>query len=99
MVVFGIYGSGLSLSQDIILRKRIKSFARGDQSFLSSIGTAQMENQVARVVGNLKSIIDNEEAELKQHSGLDTVMEKDEIKDYLEQVMVEVQKSRRIQGT
>jgi hypothetical protein len=99
MVVFGIYGSGLSLSQDIILRKRIKSLARGDQNLLSSIGTAQMENQVARVVGNLKSIIDNEEAELKQHSGLDTVMEKDEIKDYLEQVMVEVQKNRKIQGT
>ncbi len=35
-------------------------------------------------------------AEMKQHSGLDTVMEKDEIKDYLEQVMVEVQKSRKI---
>jgi len=29
----------------------------------------------------------------------DTPMEKDEIKDYLEQVMVEVQKSRRIPGT
>lgn len=54
---------------------------------------------MARVVGNLKSVIDNEEAELKQNSGLDTVMEKDEIKDYLEQVMVEVQKSRKIRGT
>jgi hypothetical protein len=72
MVVFGIYGSALSLSQDIILRKRI-------------------------IVGNLKSVIDNEEAELKHHSGLATIMEKDEIKDYLEQVMVEVQKSRKIQ--
>lgn len=58
-----------------------------------------MENQVARVVGNLKSIIDNEEAEMKQHSGLDTVMEKDEIEDYLEQVMVEVKKSRKIPET
>ena len=46
MVLFGIYGSGLSLSQDIILRKHIKSFARGDQDLLSSIGTAHMQNEV-----------------------------------------------------
>lgn len=55
-----------------------------------------MENQVARVVGNLKSIIDNEEAELKQRSGLDTSMGKDEIKDYLEQVIDQVQKGKNL---
>ena len=95
MILFGIYGSALSLSQDIILRKRLKSLARNDQNLLSSIGTAQMENEVERVVVNLKTMIDNEEAELKQHSGLHTAMEIDEIKDYLEQVMIEVQKKQK----
>ncbi|MEP6576688.1 MAG: hypothetical protein ABJB85_09700, partial [Nitrososphaerota archaeon] len=81
--------------QDIILRIRIKSLARGDQSLLSSIGTAHMENEVTRVVGTLKAVVDNEEAELKQRSGLDTPMEKDEIKDYLEQVIREVKKKQK----
>ena len=69
MVLFGIYGAGLSLSQDIVLRKHIQSLARGDQSLLSSIGTAQMENEVTRVVGNLKTVVDYEEARLKAKFG------------------------------
>ena len=95
MVLFGIYGAGLSLSQDIMLRKRIQSLARGDQSLLSSIGTAQMENEVTRVVGNLKTIVDYEETKLKQSSGLHTPMEKDEIESYLEQVIIEIKKSHK----
>ena len=69
MVLFGIYGAGLSLSQDIVLRKRIQSLARGDQNLLSSIGTAQMENEVTRVVGNLKTIVDYEETKAKAKFG------------------------------
>ncbi len=95
MVLFGVYGAGLSLSQDIVLRKRIQSLARGDQNLLSSIGTAQMENEVTRVVGNLKTIVDYEETKLKQSSGLHTPMEKDEIESYLGQVIIEIKKSHK----
>ena len=82
---FSIYGSFWYLRcrtisiPDIMLRKRIQSLARGDRSLLSSIGTAQMENEVTRVVGNLKTIVDYEETKLKQSSGLHTPMEKVEI--------------------
>ena len=93
MVLFGIYGSGLALSQDILLRKQIKSLARGDQDLLSSIGTAHMQNEVTRVVGSVMNVIENEEAELEQRSGLDTPMEKEDIENYLQQVIAEFRKN------
>ncbi|HKQ21783.1 MAG TPA: hypothetical protein VJS91_07070 [Nitrososphaeraceae archaeon] len=93
MVLFGIYGSGLSLSQDIQLRKRINLLARGDQDLLSSIGTAHMQNEITRVVGSVMNVIENEEADLQQCSGLDTPMEKEDIENYLQQVIAEFRKN------
>ena len=95
MVLFGIYGSALSLSQDIILRKHVKLLARGDQSLLSSIGTAHMENEVVRSVGNLKTLVDDEESKLKDRSGLETPMEDDEIKDYVAEIIAEFKNKRK----
>jgi hypothetical protein len=95
MVLFGIYGSALSLSQDIILRKHVKLLARGDQSLLSSIGTAHMENEVVRSIGNLKTLVDDEESKLKDRSGLETPMEDDEIKDYVAEIIAEFKNKRK----
>ena len=92
-VVFGIYASALSLSQDVILRKKVKNLAKGDTNFLSSIGTAQLQGEIARVVGTLKEIVDKEEEELKEKSGVDNKMERDEIEDYVKQVIQEVRRS------
>ena len=92
MILFGIYGSGLALSQDILLRKHIKSLARGDQGLLSSIGTAHMQNEVTRAVGEVMNVIENEEADLQQRSGLDTPMEKEDIENYLQQLIAEFRK-------
>ena len=68
MILFGIFASALSLSQDISLRNHLKSLARSDKNLLSSIGTAQMDKEVRRVVGELKSVIDKEEEEVAEES-------------------------------
>jgi hypothetical protein len=96
MVLFGIYGSALSLSQDIILRKHVKLLARGDQSLLSSIGTAHMENEVVRSVANLKALVDDEESNLKELSGLDTPMNNEEIRDYVGEIISEFRNKRQL---
>jgi hypothetical protein len=96
MVLFGIYGSALSLSQDIILRKHVKLLARGDQSLLSSIGTAHMENEVVRSVANLKALVDNEESNLKKLSGLDTPMNNEEVRDYVGEIISEFRNKRQL---
>lgn len=70
MVLFGLYGSALSLSQDIVLRKKVKSLARGNESLLFSIGAAETENKLASILVDLKNVVDEEESKLKQESGL-----------------------------
>ena len=95
IILFGIFASALSLSQDISLRNHLKSLARSDKNLLSSIGTAQMDKEVRRVVGELKSVIDKEEKEVAEESRIGTPLEEDEISDYLKQVVEEVQRSRK----
>jgi hypothetical protein len=94
-VLFGLYSSALSLSQDITLRNRLRSMARNDQNLLSSIGTAQMENEVKRAVGELKGVADVEEKELAEKSGIETPIAENEVEDYLKQVIEEVARSRK----
>jgi len=95
LVLFGIYSSALSLSQDITLRQKLRSMARNDENLLSSIGTAEMENEVKRAVGELKGVADIQEKELAEKSGIETPIAENEVEDYLKQVIEEVARSRK----
>lgn len=94
-VLFGLYSSALSLSQDLTLRQHLRSLAKNDNNLLSSIGTAQMESEVKRAVGELKDVADEHEKELAEKSGIETPVPESEIEDYLKQVIEEVGKSRK----
>jgi hypothetical protein len=94
-VLFGLYSSALSLSQDITLRQHLRSMARNDKNLLSSIGTAQMETEVKRAVNELKDVADAQEKELEEKTGIETPIAENEVEDYLKQVIEEVSKSRK----
>ena len=94
-VLFGLYSSALSLSQDLTLRQHMRSLAKNDNNLLSSIGTAQMESEVKRAVGELKDVADEHEKELAEKSGIETPVPESEIEDYLKQVIEEVAKTRK----
>jgi len=94
-LLFGLYSSALSLSQDITLRNHLRSMARNDNNLLSSIGTAQMESEVKRAIGDLKDVADEQEKELAEKSGIETPVPESEIEDYLKQVIEEVARSRK----
>jgi hypothetical protein len=94
-VLFGLYSSALSLSQDITLRNHLRSMARNDQNLLSSIGTAQMETEVKRAVSELKDVADVEEKELAEKTGIETPIAQNDVEDYLKQVIEEVARSRK----
>ncbi len=94
-VLFGLYSSALSLSQDITLRNHLRSMARNDQNLLSSIGTAQMETEVKRAVSELKDVADVEEKELAEKTGIETPIAENEVEDYLKQVIEEVSRARK----
>jgi len=94
-VLFGLYSSALSLSQDITLRNHLRSMARSDNNLLSSIGTAQMETEVKRAVGELKDVADEHEKELAKQTGIENPIAENEVEDYLRQVVEEVSKARK----
>ncbi|MDW0225017.1 MAG: hypothetical protein QOA21_06340 [Nitrososphaeraceae archaeon] len=94
-VLFGLYSSALSLSQDLTLRQHLRSLAKSDNNLLSSIGTAQMETEVKRAVGELKDVADEHEKELAEKTGIETPVPESEIEDYLKQVIEEVSKTRK----
>jgi hypothetical protein len=94
-VLFGLYSSALSLSQDISLRQHLRSVAKNDNNLLSSIGTAQMETEINRAVGELKEVADEHEKELAEKTGIETPIAENEVEDYLKQVIEEVSKARK----
>lgn len=94
-VLFGLYSSAMSLSQDITLRQHLRSIAKNDNNLLSSIGTAQMEREVNRAVGELKEVADEQEKEFAEKTGIETPVPESEIEDYLKQVIEEVARTRK----
>jgi hypothetical protein len=95
LIMIGLYSSAVSVSQDSKLRQSIRKFATNDSNLLSSIGTAHMEREIQRTVNSMKGIVQEQENELEKQSGIEANMEEDEMKNYLEEVMQEVGKTRK----
>jgi len=57
MIFVGLYSTGVSMSQNMQLRQFIRRIALGDVNLLSSIGSAQMDIEVRRVVSDMKYVI------------------------------------------
>ena len=95
MIFLGVYCSAISISQDIQLRRSIKKVATQDSKLLSSIGTAHMEQEIQRKINHFKDVVQVQEKELEQKSGIEANMEEEEIKSYIEEVLQEVGKTKK----
>lgn len=93
-VVTGLYSSAISISQNLNLRKSIKKISLNDANFLSSIGKGEMEGTVKKTVSNLKNIINEQEKEMEEKTGIETQLSTNEMEDYLQQVVEETLKIR-----
>lgn len=95
MILTGLYNSAVSVAQDIKLRRSIKSSALQQSSkLLDSIGTAQITKEIEDKV--MKMTQDNANA-LTQQSGVEPSLTDNEIKSYLNKVLEELVKMRRMQ--
>jgi hypothetical protein len=61
---------------------------------LSSIGTAHLEQEIQRKINHFKDVVQVQEKELEQKSGIEANMEEEDIKRYLEEVLQEVGKTK-----
>ena len=92
---FGFYATALSLAHDIKLRETIKVKTKHNINLLGSIGKAQMTSELTQAVNNVKEIVEKEEKELEEKTGIETSISEETIQDYMEQVLNEVGQSRK----
>jgi hypothetical protein len=95
MIFLGVYCTAISISQDYQLRESIKKVATQDSNLLSSIGTAHMQQEILRTVDRFKDVLQEQEKELEQKTGIEANMKEEDIKSYLEEVLQEVGKTKK----
>ncbi len=88
LLYLGIYSSALSVSEDSRLRQTIRKEAlRESQQFLDMIGTAEMEQAIQKKVLQFS----RRTKDLMEHeTGISTSVDEDDIKRYLEEVLIEL---------
>ena len=94
LVNFGLYSSAISLSHDIQLRDKIRSLTITHKSLLGNIGQAQMTSELQKAITDVKDVVDKEEQELKEKTGIDSTINEEMVEDYMEQVLQEIMKSK-----
>lgn len=92
LIYTGLYFSAISVSQDMALRQSIKkSLMEESSKLLDSIGSAQMERELqTRVLTVAKKASDI----MAKETGVEAPMTEDDMKDYMEVVMKELQSKR-----
>ena len=94
MIIIGLYAAASSISQDVRLRQYIKDLTRKDSSFLAAIGHAQLEKQVQSKASDLEHVVKEQRMELEKKSGVQSSIQEQDIKQYLLEVLQEVDKHK-----
>ncbi len=96
MIILGLYSTAVSISQDIRLRQYIKDLSKVDSGFLSTIGQAQMEKHVQSKASDLENVVKEQRMELEKKSGIQSSVQQQDIKQYLLEVLQEVDKHKSL---
>lgn len=87
LIFNGLYFSAISVSQDASLRQSIRKSVMEQSKLLDSIGTAEMEREVQRIV---LTVAKKASSAMEEESGVETSMNESDMKDYLELVIKEL---------
>ena len=88
----GLNNSAISIAEDSSLRRKIKDSARQQLKMFGSIGTAEMESRLEKTV--LEITKSNAES-LTHQTGIEPSLSVDEVKQYLNEVLVELKSPRK----
>lgn len=91
LIYVGLYSSAVTLSQDLTLRKTIRTSVMEQSRLLDSIGTAQMERELQTCV---LTIAKKTSDEMRQNSGVEASLSEDDVRDYMNLVMNELKKTK-----
>jgi hypothetical protein len=89
LIYSGLYFSAISVSQDMALRQTIKKSAMEQSKLLDRIGSAQMDKELQ---GHVLTVAKKASNIMEEETGIEAPMAEEDMKDYLELVIKEVQK-------
>ena len=92
LILIGLYSSAVSVSQDSNLRRLTMKLATNEMNLLSSIGIAHREAEIWKRVNRFKSVVEGEEKEMEQQTGVQSSLEDKDLKNYVEEVLWEAGK-------
>lgn len=90
-VLYGLYSSAISISQDADLRKTIRRSTEANVRLLENIGIAQLQDRVETKVSEVAHFF---EEELKAESGIAPSVTEQEIRNYIKTVIQEISDKR-----
>jgi hypothetical protein len=88
LIYIGLYSSAVTVSQDLALRQSIRKSVTTQSKLLDSIGTAHMESELQRRV---LTVAKKASGDMAEKTGVEASMTEDEIKDYIERVINELE--------
>jgi len=92
MILVGLYSSAISVSRNADLRRSIRKYVLQEVRFLDSIGYAHMEKEIEQ-----KAVeVAKKSGSPEQESELSTYRDDEDVREYVEQVMDEMKKLKRI---
>lgn len=91
LMLVGIQYSAISVSHDVDLRKSIRRFAINELSLLDNIGSAE---QRLKIENGMKEVLKKNQEKLLEETGVQTSLDEEEVKEYLEEVLTEIGRKR-----
>ena len=91
MRLVGIYSSALSVANDVQVRRYIQRSVAQEASLLSNIGTAEMEDQIRKMVLTKTKYLSDK---LTQETGISPSLEEQDIKEYVVMAITKVKQAR-----
>lgn len=92
-ILYGIYSSSVSLSEDISLRDYIRKSASSQLKFLTSISKGYLED---KIINQVFETTEKYKQDVVEKTGISSSLSKDEIKMYIRQVMDEIRSEKGI---
>jgi hypothetical protein len=92
LMFLGLYSAAISLAQDQELRRSIRRLALSESKFLDTIGFAHLEHELQIKVAK---IVEDQSERMTKETGVEPSLSDTDIKQYLEQVLVEIKGNRQ----
>jgi hypothetical protein len=91
----GIYSSAISIASDLRLRQTIRQSLLDQSKLLDNIGMADINRELEKQTVDM---VKRHEETIKKEIGIESSISEDEVKNYVEEVMAEIQKSRGVKS-